>query len=184
MPISLFIAIGLAVLYAILKPLSDGLFDTSAWVAKILAPPDIEENETIKQFLKFEQYTLMEGWLSNIPFVTYIVVLSSIITGFLYSWWGGILMFFVSVTLGAVTKILWGRSVSYYLPLLYHKMVNRAADYKTKKDVDRLEASESFCRDLLQIIVLYQGSRLRPPTPKQLKDIPCGDLHYWLERGA
>jgi hypothetical protein len=63
-------------------------------------------------------------------------------------------------------------------------MVNRAVDYKTKNDVERLEASESYCKDLQQIIVLYQGSRLRPPTPKQLKDIPYGDLYYWLERGA
>lgn len=184
MPIFLFIAMGLALLYAILKPLSDGLLDTSAWVAKILAPTDIEENENTKQFLKFGQASLMEGWLSNIPFITYIVLFSSIITGFIYHWWGGILMYFISVTLGALTKILWGRSVSYYLPLLYHKMVNRAADYKAKNDVERLEASESLCRDLQQIIVLYQGSRLRPPTPKQLKDIPCGDLHFWLERGA
>ena len=109
MPISLFIAIGLALIYAILKPLSDGLLDTSAWVAKILAPTDIEENENTKQFLKFGQASLMEGWLSNISFITYIVLFSSIITGFIYHWWIGILMYFVSVTLGTLTKILWGR---------------------------------------------------------------------------
>ena len=185
MPTSLFIiAIGLALLYAVLKTLSDGLLDTSAWVAKILAPIDIEENETTKQFLKFGQAALMEGWLSNIPFIATIVFFSSIIIGFIYHWWVGIIMYFISITLGVLTKILWGRSVSYYLPLLYHKMVNRTAYYKTKNDVDRLEAAESYCRDLEQIISLYQNSRLRPPTPKQLKDIPFGDLHYWLERGA
>ena len=185
MPPSLFIiAMGLALLYAILKPLSDGLFDTSAWVAKILAPTDIEDDETTMQFLKFGQAALMEGWLSNIPLISSIVFFSSIIIGFIYHWWIGIIMYFISITLGELTKILWGRSVSYYLFLLYHKMVNRTADYKTKNDVDRSEAAESYCRDLEQIIVLYQDSRLRPPTPKQLKDIPFGDLYYWLERGA
>lgn len=90
-------------------------------------------------------------------------------------------MFFVSAILGALTKIFFGRSVSYYLPLFYHKMVNRAADYKMKNDAVRLEASESYCEDLQQIMRIYQGSRLRPPTPKQLKEIPYGDLYYWLE---
>jgi hypothetical protein len=170
--------------YAILKPLREGLFDTSMWVAKILVPTDAEDNDTTKQFLKMGQAALMEWWLSNIPFITTILFFSSIITGFIYHWWGGILIFFVSVALGVMTKMVWGRSVSYYLPLLHYKMVNRAVDYKTKNDVERLEASESYCKDLQQIIVLYQGSRLRPPTPKQLKDIPYGDLYYWLERGA
>ena len=93
-------------------------------------------------------------------------------------------MFFVAATLGTLTKIVWLRPVSYYLPLLHHKMVNRAADYKTKNDVDRLEASESYCKDLQRIIFLYQDSKTRPPTAKQLKEIPYGDLYYWLDHEA
>ena len=177
----LVIAIALTLLYAILKPLSDGLFDTSMWVAKILLPTNIEENETTKQFLKMGQAALMEGWLSNIPFITTILFFSSIITGFIYHWWGGILIYFVLVTLGVMTKMFLGHSVSYYLPLLFYKMANRALDYKTRNDTKRLEASESYCKDLQKIIALYQGSRLRPPTSKQLKNIPYGDLYYWLE---
>jgi hypothetical protein len=180
----LLISIGLSLAYAILKPLSDGLFDTSMWVAKILYPTDADDNDTTKQFLKMGQAALMEGWLSNIPFIATILFFSSIITGFIYHWWGGILMCFVSVTLGVITKMFWGRSVSYYLPLLHHKMINRAVDYKKKNDVERSEAAESYCKDLQQIIVLYQDSRLRPPTQKQLKDIPYGDVRYWLEHGA
>jgi hypothetical protein len=173
----------LALIYALLKPLGDGLFDTSMWVAKILAPTDVaKDNETAKQFLKISQAALMEGWLSNIPFFTAILMGCSIITGFIHSWWGGILMYFVLASLGALTKILWTRSVSYYLIFIYHKMLNRAADYKIKNDAERLVAAESLYKDLEKIIVLYQNSRLRPPTPKQLKDIPYGDLFYWLER--
>jgi hypothetical protein len=178
---SLLIAIGLSLVYALIKPLSEGLFDTGMWIAKMLAPPDMEEGETSKQFLKMGQAALMDGWLSNIPFITAILFFSSVIIGFIHSWWGGFLMFFVSAILGVLTKIFFGRSVSYYLPLFYHKMVNRAADYKVKNDTVRLEASESYCEDLQQIMHIYQGSQLRPPTPKQLKQIPYGDLYHWLE---
>jgi hypothetical protein len=99
------IAISLALAYAALKPLSEGLFDTSMWVAKILAPPDAEDNETTRQFLKMGQAALMEGWLSNIPFIATILFLSSIVVGFICSWWVGILMYFVSAILGGLTRM-------------------------------------------------------------------------------
>lgn len=171
----------LALLYAILKPLGDGLVDTSAWVAKILAPADTEEGETAKRFVKFGQAALMEGWLSNIPFIASILFFASIVVSFFYHWWAAILMYFVAVTLGVLTKLLWGRSVSYYLLFIHHKMVNRAVDYKRDNDAERFEAADSYCKDLRQIMLLYDGSELRPPTPKQLKDVPYGDLSYWLE---
>lgn len=40
------IAIGLMVVSAALKPLSDGLYDTSKWAAKIFAPPESGDNAT------------------------------------------------------------------------------------------------------------------------------------------
>jgi hypothetical protein len=49
------VAIGLMLVYAALKPLSEGLFDTSMWVAKILAPSEFQDNAATKQFLKFGQ---------------------------------------------------------------------------------------------------------------------------------
>jgi len=76
------IAVGLAMFYAILKPLSDGLTDTSIWVAKMVAPADTAEGETAKQFLKLGQAALMEGWLSNVPFITYSIFFSSVIVAF------------------------------------------------------------------------------------------------------
>jgi hypothetical protein len=179
----LIIAAVLAVAYAALKPLSEGLFDTSLWVAKVLAPPDSEESETSKQFLKAGQAALMEGWLSNIPFISAIFSILSVASGFIYCWWAGPLVFFGMVILGVVTKHFWLRPISYYLPMLYHKMVNRAADYTRDGDVERATAAESYCGDLEQLMLLYKDSKLKPPTPKQLKDVPYGDMFYWLERG-
>ena len=91
------------------------------------------------------------------------------------------MLFFIAIILGVLTKLFWGRSVSYYLTLIYHKMVHRAADYKRDNDVERFEAAESYCKDLQRIILLYEGSQLRPPTPKQLKTIPYGDVCNWLK---
>ncbi|SRR5713101_5807187 len=150
-------------------------------VAKMLSPADAEENPTTQQFVKVGQAALMEGWLSNIPFITTILFFSSIISGFMYRWWGGILIFAVAIILGALTKILWTRPVSYYLPFLYHKMVNRACDYRAKNDSGRAEAAESYCEDLKQIMAVYQNSKARPPRAKELAAIPYGDLYYWRE---
>lgn len=177
----LLIALGLALLYAALKPLGDGLFDTSAWVAKILAPAEIEQTETTKRLSKFGQAALTEGWLSNIPFIAGILFWCSIILSFFYDWWAAIAMYFVATVLGVLTKLFWRRSASFYLSLIEHKMLNSAADYKRCNDTERLEVAESYCKDLQRIILLYEGSGLRPPTPKQLKDIPSGDLSYWLD---
>jgi hypothetical protein len=170
----------LALLYAILKPLGDGLLDTSAWVARMLTPPDSDE-ESAKRCMKFGQAALMEGWLSNIPFITAIVFLCALILSFFYHWWAAIIMYFAATMLGVLTKLFWGRSVSYYLSFIYHKMVNRASDYKRDNDAERFEAADSTCKDLQRIMLLYDGSWLRPPTPKQLKEVPYGDLSYWLE---
>jgi hypothetical protein len=178
------VALGLALLYAALKPLSDGLLDTSAWAAKMFTPAIIAEGENAKQAVKSGQAALMEGWLSNIPFITSIVFWSSIILSFFYHWWAAIVMFFVATTFGVLTKLVWGRSVSHYLWLIYHKMVQRGADYKRDNDLERASAAESYCKDLREIMAIYHETALRPPTPKQLKDIPYGDLCYWRDHGA
>jgi hypothetical protein len=175
------VAIGLMLVYAALKPLSEGLFDTSMWVAKILAPPESQDNAATKQFLKIGQAALMEGWLSNIPFFSTIGFFSAIIFGFLCHWWMGIVIYVVAVFLGVFTKLLFMRPVSHYLPLLHHKMLNRKIDYKRDNDVERADAAESYCRDLAELILIYQDSSLRPPSAKQLLQIPYGDRYYWLE---
>jgi len=95
-----------------------------------------------------------------------------------------VVVFFLATTLGVLAKLFWGRSVFYYLSLIYHKMLHRAADYKRDNDVERSAAAESYCRDLEKIMSIYRGALLRPPSPKQLKDIPYGDLRYWLDRGT
>jgi hypothetical protein len=123
----------------------------------------------------------MEGWLSNVPFVTTITYCGSLICAFFYHWWAAILLLIIETVLAVLAKSLWGRSVSYHLALIYHKMVNRAVDYKRDNDAERFEAADSYCKDLRRIMLLYDGSRLRPPTPKQLKNVPCADLSYWLE---
>ncbi len=110
--------------------------------------------------------------------------LASIILSFFYHWWAPILMFFVATTLGYLAKLFWGRSVSYYLWFIYSKMVQRASDYKRDNDLERASSAESYCKDLREIMAIYDGTRLRPPTPRQLKQIPCGDLYYWRDHGA
>jgi len=102
----------------------------------------------------------MEGWLSNIPFIASIFFFSSLIVAFFYHWWTRILIFFVATFLGVLVKLFWGRSVSYYLSLLYHKMAHRAANYKRDNDVTRSDAAESYCKDPEELMVTYHGTGL------------------------
>jgi hypothetical protein len=151
------------------------------WVAKVLAPDDIGDDETSQQFVKFGQAALMHGWLSNIPFISSVFFFSSLIIAFFYHWWAPILVFIVTAFIGFALKLFWGRSVSYYLSLLHHKMLNRTLDYKRDNDSERWKMGESYCDDLEELMVIYHDSRLRPPTPKQLKNVPFGDRYFWLE---
>jgi len=178
----LLIALGLGLLSAVLKPLADGLFDTSMWVAKVLAPSEIDDDEISTRFLKVSQAALMEGWLSNVPFIASSFFFASLVIAFFYHWWAPILIFFLTTFVGVLLKLFFGRSVSYYLSLLQHKMANRVADYKRDGDLERLDAAESYCKDLEDLMIMYQGARLRPPTPKQLKQIPFGDRYFWLDQ--
>lgn len=60
-------------------------------------------------------------------------------------------------------------------------MINRAADYKQKNDIARLEACESVNKDLIKLIAIYGSTNIKPPTEKELKGIPYGDLYDWLK---
>ena len=108
----------------------------------------------------------------------------STLFGFLCQWWMGIVIYAVAIFLGVFTKLLFIRPVSHYLSLLHHKMLNRHIDYRRDNDVERADAAESYCRDLAELILIYQNSSLRPPSVKQLRQILCGDCYYWLERAT
>ena len=177
------ISILMAIIHSLLKPLGEGLSNTSMWVTKILAPIDSEDNEVTKQFMRIGQAALMDGWLSNIPFISTILFFLSIATAFFFSWWAAIAVFLLCIVLDSITNLLMIRSVTYYLIFIHHKMINRVADYKAKSDIERYDAAESFSKDLEKIISIYQNSTLKPPTPEQLKEIPFGDVCYWIDSG-
>ena len=166
--------------YVVLKPLGDGLMDTSAWAAKVMAPADSGDNDTTKQFLRIGQNALMDGWLSNVPFIDSIALYAALVFAAIYHWWAVPIAFLVAVFIGTVAKMIWGRSVSHYLMFMYVKLVNRAVNYKQKNDYERAEACESTASELQQIIVVYMNTSLRPPTAKQLKTMPYGDVSFYL----
>ena len=158
----------MVLVYAVLKPLGDGLLDTSSWAAKVMAPPGSGDNDTTKQYLRFAQAALMDGWLSNVPFFNTIAMVAALVFAALYHWWAALIAFIVAVFIGTLTKIIWGRSVSHYLMFMHSRLLNRAAAYRQKNDNERAEAAESMASEL-QIIAVYINASLRPPTAKQLK---------------
>jgi hypothetical protein len=166
----------LVLVYVVLKPLGDGLTDTSAWAAKVMAPPGSGDNDTTKQYLRFTQAALMDGWLSNVPFFNSIATF--------YHWWAVPVVFVVAVFFGTLSKMIWGRSVSHYLMFMHARLLNRAATYRQKNDNERAEATESMASDLQQIITVYMNTSLRPPTAKQLQPMPYGDVGFYLNANS
>ena len=177
----LYIAIISATLNIILHPYSQGLLNTSLWVSKILMPSDTINSKDTKQTLKFNQAALMDGWLSNIPFISTILSFSAIILGFFYTWWMGIVFYVViGFTHGTIDHFIKIR-VSYFLKFIYHKMVNRALDYKVKNDLERSEAAESYCEELENLIKIYSDTNVNSPTKKQVDATPFGDIFHLYE---
>lgn len=174
----------LAVVYAVLKPLGDGLADTSAWAAKVMAPPESADNDTTKQYLRFTQAALMDGWLSNVPFFNTIALVAALVFAALYHWWVALILFVVAVFIGTLTKIIWGRSVSHYLLYMHARLVNRATTYRQKNDNERAEAAERMASEVQEIIVIYMSSTLRPPNAKQLKSMPYGHPNFYLNANS
>jgi hypothetical protein len=170
--------------YVVLKPLGDGLMDTSAWAAKVMAPADSGDNDTTKQFVRIVQSSLMDGWLSNVLLVDSIALYAALIFAAIYHWWAVPIVFLVAVFFGTLTKMIRGRSVSHYLMFMHGRLVNRAVTYKLKNDTERAEACESTASELQQIIVVYMNASLRPPTAKQLKAMPYGDVSFYLNANS
>jgi len=52
------IAIGLAIIFGIVKPYADGILNTSLWLAKVTMPEGIEEMSNAKQLVKIRQAAL------------------------------------------------------------------------------------------------------------------------------
>ena len=174
----------LVLVYVVLKPLGDGLTDTSAWAAKVMTPPGSGDNDTTKQYLRFAQAALMDGWLSNVPFFNTIAMVAALVFAALYHWWAALIVFVVAVFIGTLTKIIWGRSVSYYLMFIHAHLLNRSTTYRKNHDKERAEAAESMASELLLIIAVYMNATLRPPTAKQLQGMPYGDVSFYLKANS
>ena len=174
----------LVLIYVVLKPLGDGLTDTSAWAAKVMAPSGSGDNDTTKQLVRFGQTALMDGWLSYVPFLDYIALVAALVFAALYRWWAALIVFVVAVFIGTLTKIIWGRSVSHYLMFMLHRLHNRAATYRQKNDNERAEAAEIMASELQQIIAVYMNASLWPPTAKQLQAMPDGDVSLYLNANS
>ncbi len=86
----------LVLVYAVLKPLGDGLLDTSAWAAKVMAPPETGGNDFTKQYLRVAQAALLDGWLSNVPFFSYNAGVAASVLAALYHWWAALIVFVVA----------------------------------------------------------------------------------------
>ena len=69
----------LLIVYALLRPMSDGLMDTSKWAAKVLTPDGAKDDDLGRQYLRISQAALMYGWLSNVPFYTSILGVGAVV---------------------------------------------------------------------------------------------------------
>jgi hypothetical protein len=176
----LYLSIALGIIYTILKPLENGLYVTSLWVAKVLMDPHSKDSSETKLILKTNQAALMKGWLSNLPFFNSIIFISVIIFAIIYCWWIGIIITVLTGMAGGISKLFFTKSITFYLLLIHSKLVNREADYKTKNDFERANAAHSLSRDLEKIIAVYKDSGIKAPSDIQINENPYGDIYYMV----
>ena len=123
----------------------------------------------------------MHGFPSNVPFTITLLCVGSIVMGFFYRWWGGVVVYGVyGFTMGTVVYF-YKEPVSKYLIYFLGRMSNRVADYKKNNDFERAEAAELMVKDLSEVLALYLDSGVKVPTEKQIKDNPLGDMRFLLE---
>jgi hypothetical protein len=174
----LWIVFTVALIYCILKPYSDGFLNTSLWLAKIMAPSDVPDGPELRQLLKVTQAAIMDGWPSNVPFLTTLLGATAMILAFIYAWWMGIAMYLVLAIGGMITSRIIIRPVTFYIAFLFHRMTNRIADYKRKNDTEREEAARETNEDLKNILAIYTNSGIGTPTKKLVKENPYGDIFF------
>jgi hypothetical protein len=177
----IWIAIGLAIIFGIVKPYADGILDTSLWLAKITMPEGVEEMSNAKQLLKIRQAALVDGWPSNIPFVNTIIFVAAIALGFVAHWWAGIVVIGVIGFVGGLCGKLINKPVIWYITLLSQRLANRMADYAKTNDNERELACREMQEDIIPVMVLYGTTDCKVPTTKQIAANPYSDINYFLE---
>jgi len=175
------LAIVLLLAFLVMHPLADGLMDTSAWAAKIFVDESLSDMPQIPMLLRGHRAALMDGWLSNVPFISTTCMFSSVVAAFFAHWWLGITVILAIAIGGFLVRQFFGRTAGTYLMMIYGKMANRVANYRRDGDADRLAAGEEYLEKLRGLLILYAEPRIRPPTPKQLKSCPYGNASWWLE---
>jgi hypothetical protein len=168
----------LFILSNILYPYSEGLLNTSAWVAKITMPIGSDNFPDNKQNTKINQALFMYGWLSNVPILNSILTLSYMATAFVHTWWFGIIMIIVGAIGRVIINARFKKNASYFLFFLYQKLQNRLANYNKVGDNDRADAIKEISKDLEEIIIIYQNTYIKTPTEDIIKANPNGDLYF------
>ncbi len=174
----LYIAIGIEILASLLTPYSDGLFNTSLWMAKILSPSELIDTSEGKQMVKLNQAAFMDGWPSNIPIGVNLLMLVGVVLGFFYRWWGGILAYLIYAFLMGTFLFFFRKPVTYYVMLFARRLTNRIADYRKMNDLDRAAAAEELLEEVKVIFTEYMNTGIKTPTSKQVKNNPLGDVQY------
>jgi hypothetical protein len=172
-------AVILALIFCLIRPYNKGLFNTRKWIAKIREPKGTLDNEETNITLLQKDVKIMSIDLVLKPTMNTVFLLAGIIMGFLYKWWGGLLVIAITRLLKEVTILYLTPSLAYYLKRNRRIVMKKIEGFK-EDDEDELEEYKKYLADLEKILVIYKDSKLKPPDSRELRDIPYGDINYFI----
>jgi len=174
-----FSALAVAVIGSLVAPFAHRLQGTSLWAGRVLVSP--EASHALPRGL---QAALMDGWPSNIGLLLNLPFIAAAL-GFVYAWWGGILVFAVSMavsTLAGRTPLA-SNKLERYLVLLWGHAQQRAADYQMRGDRDPANAVRYLSNEVQTLLSLYAGSGVKAPDVLEAKQTRFGDRESLLRQG-
>ena len=179
-----YFALFFSLIYAVLKPFSDGLLDTSLWVGKILTEQFEDSSEEIlklqKKKMKSIQLGLLDGWPSFFVAMPIYLTVLALGLGFWANWKIGLIVFGVLVVDFIIIKPLLSKPIDFFLEIILKRMTNRYANYIKKNDLVRADVTKELCDNLEELLALYFNKKIFPPDTQKIKEVPYGDKLYLL----
>ena len=172
-------AVILTLIFCIIRPYNKGLFNTRRWISKIRQSNNNNDAEAHLTLLEKDVKILSVDLILK-PTINSLFLIIAIIMGFIYRWWGGLLIIAITIMLKKITILYFTPSLAYYLKRNRKNVIRKIEGYKKDDDED-LEEYEEYLADLEKIILIYKDSKLKPPDSCELQDIPYGDINYFID---
>ena len=172
--------VGLALISAVLSPLTRRLQATGLWLGKVIASPEMASVQP-----RGLQDALTAGWPSQLGLAVGILPLAATAIAFVRGWPAALLVLVLYLLSRNVADRMpyVPRSVDWYINQLLQHAYRRQANYLKAGDVERAEAARSLAKMVQPVLARFLGTGVQAPDILVAQRTPLGDPE-WLFMAA